>query len=102
MGVNTGAPVVADATVTSQNQITVPASIRKHLGLERGDHLRFVMYGDEVRVERHSRRPLEEVLGSLKPRSSGETTDDLDDEIEEAMEMGMRERYPYLFEGDRG
>lgn len=101
-GVPVDAPNVVDATMTSQNQITVPSSIRKRLGLAKGDQLRFIMLGDEIRVERHSRRPLEEVLGSLKPRSSRETTDDLDDEIEEAIEMGLRERYPHLFEADRG
>ena len=38
------------ATVSSKGQVVIPAEVRKHLGIERGDKLVF-MLGEEGKVE---------------------------------------------------
>ena len=38
------------ATITKKGQITIPAEVRRHLGIKRGDRLAFAMEGDQVRL----------------------------------------------------
>jgi antitoxin PrlF len=38
------------STITSKGQVTIPAEVRKHLGLKQGDKISFVIE-DEGRVE---------------------------------------------------
>lgn len=38
------------ATITKKGQLTVPAEVRRHLGIKRGDRVAFVMEGDQVRL----------------------------------------------------
>jgi AbrB family looped-hinge helix DNA binding protein len=65
------------ATVTSKGQVTVPIQVRRHLGIQEGDQISFVIDGSgAVRVEA-SRYPtvasLRGVAGSLEePRSPAE------------------------------
>lgn len=40
------------APVTSKGQVTLPASVRRRLGLRKGDRIAFLEAGDEVRVIR--------------------------------------------------
>jgi AbrB family looped-hinge helix DNA binding protein len=42
------------AKVTSKGQVTIPAQIRKQLGVAAGDHIAFVAEDGEIRVERAS------------------------------------------------
>ena len=36
------------ATITKKGQVTIPAKVRRHLGIKRGDRVAFVMKGDQV------------------------------------------------------
>lgn len=40
------------STITSKGQVTIPAAIRKHLGLKRGDKITFVLADHEVLLRR--------------------------------------------------
>jgi antitoxin PrlF len=44
--------MVEVATVTSKGQVTLPASVRKRLGLHQGSRIVFLESGEEVRVLR--------------------------------------------------
>lgn len=72
-----------DATVTSQGQVTIPAEVRRRLGL--GEHRRvtFLIEEDGVRLV-PARFTLETAFGSVEPRDG--TSADFDREIEEATE----------------
>ena len=72
------------ATLTSKAQVTVPAEVRRHLGLKPGDKLAFAIDGDQVRLQ-PARFTLESVFGSVEPLS-GEGAEDFDRQIEEAMD----------------
>jgi antitoxin PrlF len=72
------------AKVSSKNQITLPAEVRRRLGVGALDTVAFV-FGEEGRVElRAPLFDLESVLGSI-PALPGESLD-LDAEIEAATE----------------
>lgn len=60
---------MADATMTSKGQITLPKEIRLKLGLKRGDRVRFVIEDDgRVRLL-PAKRDVSELLGILpKPK----------------------------------
>jgi len=70
------------ATISSKNQITVPAEVRRRLGIGASDKIAFVFTADgkiEVRVPRFD---LESIIGSLPPLPG--TSLDFEREIEEA------------------
>jgi antitoxin PrlF len=71
-----------EAKVTSQGQVTIPVEVRRRLGLVGGARVSFVHDDDGVRLE-PAAFSLENVFGSV-PVVPG-LSDDLDDEIEEAM-----------------
>lgn len=71
-----------DAKVTSQGQVTIPAEVRRHIGVEKGAHVSFVLDGDRVWIE-PARFTLESVAGSFVPLH--EMSEDFDEEIEDAM-----------------
>jgi AbrB family looped-hinge helix DNA binding protein len=72
------------STISSKGQVTVPADVRRQLGVETGDQITFVTT-DEGKVEvRPVRFTLEDVLGSIEALP-GETLD-LEREIEAAKE----------------
>jgi AbrB family looped-hinge helix DNA binding protein len=70
-----------DAKITSQGQVTIPVEVRRHLSLEKGSHLTFVIDENGVRIE-PARFSLEAVFGSVPALS--ETSADFDEEIEQA------------------
>jgi AbrB family looped-hinge helix DNA binding protein len=71
------------STISSKGQVTVPASVRRRLGIGPADKVAFVVREDGV-VELHPvRLTLESVLGSIAALSN--ESNDLDREIEEAM-----------------
>jgi AbrB family looped-hinge helix DNA binding protein len=41
-----------DSTLTSKGQVTIPAEVRRRLGLRPGDHVGFVIEGDAIRLVR--------------------------------------------------
>ena len=58
-----------DATLTSKGQVTIPAEVRRRLGLQPGDHIGFVIDGDEVRLVRKENN-IEAAFGICKPDAS--------------------------------
>ena len=53
------------ATVTSKGQITIPASVRRALGVQTGDSLEFALHAGKVEVR--AARPKRSSAGILKP-----------------------------------
>ena len=70
------------STLTSKGQVTIPAEVRRRLGLHQGDRVGFVVDGDEVRLVRRENR-IEAAFGICKT----ETSVSLDD-----MEQIIRQR----------
>lgn len=58
---------MARSKVTSQGQISVPASVRRKLGLEPGSVLEWKEEGDRVVVQRAGGRTFEEIRKALFP-----------------------------------
>ena len=58
-----------DATLTSKGQITIPAEVRRRLGLHPGDQVGFVLEGEEVRLVRKERN-IEAAFGICKTDTS--------------------------------
>ena len=82
------------STVSSKGQVTLPADIRRRLGVEAADKVAFVVT-DEGAVElRPVRYDLKSVLGSL-PALPNESLD-LDVEIESAREEPAMQRMKRL------
>jgi len=59
---------MSEATVTSKGQITIPADIRKALGLKTGERVVFTHMDDGTTVMRSKTRSILELKGMLKPR----------------------------------
>lgn len=77
------------ASITSKGQLTIPAAVRRHLGVEPGGKVAFVIEDGSVRLQ-PTRFTLETVFGSVEPLDR-EDPDDFDAQIEEAMEDGAAE-----------
>ena len=72
------------STISSKGQVTIPADVRRKLGVDSADKVAFVVT-DRGSVElRPARFTLESVLGSLEALPNESV--DLDREIEEATE----------------
>lgn len=54
----------ASAVLTSKGQLTLPKAVRKHLGLETGDRVEFVVTGRDVMVIARN-RPIASLFGRL-------------------------------------
>ena len=52
--------------VTSKGQVTIPAEVRRLLGVQPGEQVIFRVQGDKVEISRAS-MSLEEVFGSVQP-----------------------------------
>ncbi|HZK65981.1 MAG TPA: AbrB/MazE/SpoVT family DNA-binding domain-containing protein [Chloroflexota bacterium] len=77
--------------VTREGQVTIPAEIRRALGMKRGDRVAFVMEKDEVRlVPRGS--VVGRTAGILKSKESRLTAEELREAAEEAIAEGVVER----------
>jgi antitoxin PrlF len=57
---------MAEATITSRGQVTIPADIRKSMGLTRGARVVFTVLDDGTTVMRAKSRSLVELKGMLK------------------------------------
>jgi AbrB family looped-hinge helix DNA binding protein len=59
--------MTVQATVTSKGQITIPAEVRKRLGLRQGDRVEFVMEGATmtIRPVRQEGNPFDAYVGAL-------------------------------------
>ena len=58
---------MSEATMTSKGQITIPADIRKALGLTAGERVVFTQLDDGTTVMRAKTRSILELKGMLKP-----------------------------------
>jgi AbrB family looped-hinge helix DNA binding protein len=72
-----------DAMLTSQGQVTIPAEVRRHLGLRKREKVTFLIGDDGVRIV-PARYTVESAFGAI-PALPG-TSQDFDQEIDEAME----------------
>lgn len=72
-----------ESTVTTKGQTTLPKDVRKALGLQPGDKLRYILLDGEVRLLRA--RPVLDLEGALKRQ--GQKTVTLE-EMEEAIAAG--------------
>ena len=73
---------VFEATITSRGQVTIPAEVRRKLGLTRRARVTFLIEDDAVRLV-PARLTLESVVGSVEPLPHQWV--DFGQEIEEAM-----------------
>lgn len=71
-------------TIGQKGRVTIPADVRRHLGLEQGDQVAFVLTDGETVELRRARFTLESVIGSIDALP-GESLD-LEREIEVATE----------------
>ena len=58
---------MSEATVTSKGQVTIPADIRKALGLSAGERVVFTRLDDGTTVMRAKTRSILDLKGMLKP-----------------------------------
>jgi AbrB family looped-hinge helix DNA binding protein len=58
---------MSEATVTSKGQVTIPAEIRKALGLTAGERVVFTQLDDGTTIMRAKTRSILELKGMLKP-----------------------------------
>ncbi|HLJ72026.1 MAG TPA: type II toxin-antitoxin system PrlF family antitoxin [Roseiarcus sp.] len=83
---------IAEATVTSKGQITVPSEIRKLLHLAAGDRLRFFQSKNgSVVIEARKRRSILDIARE-NPLKAPKPLGDLDAEINAAVGEAMAER----------
>jgi antitoxin PrlF len=65
-----------ESTVTAKGQTTLPKDVRRALGVDTGDKVRFVILDDEVRILRA--RPVAELAGILeRPGKAPVSLDDM-------------------------
>jgi antitoxin PrlF len=57
---------MSEATITSKGQITIPADIRKAMGVTSGERVVFTQLGDGTTVMRAKTRSILELKGLLK------------------------------------
>jgi AbrB family looped-hinge helix DNA binding protein len=72
------------SVVTRKGQVTVPAQIRRQLGLERGDHVAFVLEDKSVRLAR-SGSVVEATRGVFKGRQPRATAEQMREAAERMM-----------------
>jgi AbrB family looped-hinge helix DNA binding protein len=77
------------APISSKGQVTIPAEIRRRLGVGGTDKVVFVVRDDGVVELRAPSFTLEDVFGSIDPLP--EESGDLDQEIEAAIAAGLAE-----------
>ena len=58
---------MADAAITSKGQVTIPAEIRRRMGLEPRDRVVFTVLPDGTTVMRAKKRSIAELAGSVRP-----------------------------------
>ena len=73
------------SNVTSKGQVTIPAAIRKHLGVGTPDKITFVVEDDGHVALQPAKFTIRDLKG-IVPAIPGRTTSDFEDQIEDAME----------------
>lgn len=76
--------------MTRKGQVTIPAELRKELGLKEGDRVEFVRENGSFRVQR-AESVVARLAGSLSSYASGRAIDP--DEIHQIVEEGVAHDY---------
>lgn len=82
---------IAHSKVTAQGQISVPAEVRKKLGVGPGSVLEWDEKGDEVVVRRAGRYTFEDVHAALFPKGAPKSKSTK--EFKDGIRQHMRKRY---------
>ena len=64
------------STLTRKGQVTIPKSLRDHLGLHLGDRISFQLRGEEI-VLKPVHRTILDLQGSVKPKNRPEDFGDV-------------------------
>src|SRR6266403_1416859 len=70
-----------ETSVTEKGQVTIPQEIRRIMGLQPRDKVRFKVEGDEVKISRASSKLLQ-WFGSVTPRNKPEDFEKIREEFE--------------------
>ncbi len=65
--VSASPPISVDTRITSQGQVSVPAAIRRKLGVAPGSTLQWIERGDEVVVKKRGQYTFEDIHKELFP-----------------------------------
>lgn len=68
---------IQPTTMTQKGQVTIPALIRKALGLKRGDQVQFTLKKKVVQIKPAKKISIMSLYGSLKPRVKYKETDNI-------------------------
>ena len=85
-----------DATVSVDGEVVIPEDLRPRLGIRAGGTIQFVVRDNGSVTVRQSNWTFDSVLGSVvlpRPMSI-----DCDEEIEEAIEEALAEKYRWIHE----
>jgi len=78
------------SNVSAKGRITVPADIRRELGIKPGGRVRFIRKGKQVMIEAYEEPPISSLFGLLKvPAGAG--IPDLDAAIDSAWDIRAKE-----------
>jgi AbrB family looped-hinge helix DNA binding protein len=78
------------ATLTSKGRITIPASVRKRLGLRAGDRIDFVLAPDSTVTMTPHRARFEDLRGILSSGKRAVTVSEMDEGIRRAVAARWR------------
>jgi AbrB family looped-hinge helix DNA binding protein len=91
----------AESVVTSKGQLTVPAIIRRSLGIQSGDRIRFEVTGpDRMTVTIRKRQDVFEMIRALPPLSEPEPLDRA--AINRAADEALGEKFSHPANGRKG
>lgn len=78
--------------ISSKGQVTIPAEVRRRLGVNPSDQISFVVTEDEKVELRPVRYTLEDVIGSIEalPGESADLDREIHNAVEEAMARKMK------------
>ncbi len=65
-----------ESTITSKGRTTLPKPVREALGVRPGDRVRYIIFGDEVRII--PMRPLARLFGMLKYEGPPKTLEEME------------------------
>ena len=85
------APFIDSAKVMAKGQVTIPADVRKALGVAEGDRVSFVVDGNNVRLVNAAVFAMQLLQGELKGETE-RTNLDSDDEIDKLVKEIRSER----------
>ena len=88
-----GAMIHTHTKLTSQSQVSVPASVRRALGLTPGSVLEWVQERGRIIVKRASRRSSQEVHGALFPGDEPAQAPKSLDELKQGIRSNMQRRH---------